>query len=143
MACGYMQTGAMSCLLESGADPLVKDKQGRDVVSLVDNLRRSMPPSMGALQRIMALEQVAGGLTARCGGVVGVGGCWQEGARACDCGCLWQCWAQGSSVEQHLKLGRTCRAVALGWLRWMMGWRCLLMVEQHLQQHAGRWLVTC
>jgi hypothetical protein len=67
MACGYMQTSAMSTLLEAGADPLVKDKQGRDVVSLVDNLRRSMPPSMGALQRIMALEQVAGGLTDRCG----------------------------------------------------------------------------
>jgi hypothetical protein len=67
MACGYMQTGAMSTLLEAGADPLVKDKQGRDVVTLVENLRRSMPPSMGALQRIMALEQVAGGLTDRCG----------------------------------------------------------------------------
>lgn len=65
MACGYMQTGAMSALLESGADPLIKDKQGRDVVLLVDNLRKSMPPSVGALQRIMALEQVASGLTDR------------------------------------------------------------------------------
>eukprot|EP00775_Hariotina_reticulata_P006713 gene6713-6934_t len=59
MACGYMQTGAMTALLESGADPLIKDKQGRDVVSLVDNLRKSLPPNMAVLQRIMALEQPA------------------------------------------------------------------------------------
>eukprot|EP00879_Flechtneria_rotunda_P032310 GHRR01035493.1.p1 GENE.GHRR01035493.1~~GHRR01035493.1.p1 ORF type:complete len:325 (+),score=122.96 GHRR01035493.1:432-1406(+) len=65
MACGYMQTGAMSALLEAGADPLIKDKQGRDVVLLVDNLRTSIPPNIAALQRIMALEQVASGLTDR------------------------------------------------------------------------------
>lgn len=71
MACGYMQTGAMAALLEAGADPLIKDKQGRDVVLLVDNLRKSMPPSVAALQRIMALEQVAGVLTDRCEPVAG------------------------------------------------------------------------
>jgi hypothetical protein len=38
---------------------------GRDVVLLVDNLRKSLPPSMGVLQRIMALEQVASELTSR------------------------------------------------------------------------------
>lgn len=38
---------------------------GRDVVSLVENLRKSLPPSMGVLQRIMALEQVAAELTDR------------------------------------------------------------------------------
>jgi hypothetical protein len=36
-------------------------------VSLVENLRKSLPPSMGVLQRIMALEQVAAELTDRCG----------------------------------------------------------------------------
>eukprot|EP00878_Enallax_costatus_P014911 GHUV01015611.1.p1 GENE.GHUV01015611.1~~GHUV01015611.1.p1 ORF type:complete len:274 (+),score=40.84 GHUV01015611.1:193-1014(+) len=66
MACGYMQTGCMTALLEAGADPLIKDKQGRDVVLLVDNLRKSMPPNVAALQRIMALEQAAGVLTDRC-----------------------------------------------------------------------------
>lgn len=55
----------MTALLEAGADPLIKDKQGRDVVTLVDKLRGSLPPSMGALQRIMALEQVASGLIDR------------------------------------------------------------------------------
>lgn len=67
MAAGYMQTAAMLALLEAGADPRLKDKSGRDVMLLVDNLRRSMPPSMNVLQRIMALEQVASGLTDRCG----------------------------------------------------------------------------
>lgn len=38
---------------------------GRDVVLLVENLRKSLPPSMGVLQRIMALEQVAAELTDR------------------------------------------------------------------------------
>ena len=65
MAAGYMQTGAMTALLEVGADPLLRDKAGRDVVSLVERLRGSMPPSMGALQRIMALEQVAAALQDR------------------------------------------------------------------------------
>jgi hypothetical protein len=36
-------------------------------VSLVENLRKSLPPSMGVLQRIMSLEQVAAELTDRCG----------------------------------------------------------------------------
>lgn len=40
---------------------------GRDVVSLVENLRKSLPPNLGVLQRIMALEQVAAELTDRCG----------------------------------------------------------------------------
>lgn len=65
MACGYMQTACMTALLEAGADPLIQDKQRRDVVLLVDNLRKSMPPNVAALQRIMALEQVAGVLTDR------------------------------------------------------------------------------
>jgi hypothetical protein len=38
---------------------------GRDVVSLVENLRKSLPPNLGVLQRIMALEQVAAELTDR------------------------------------------------------------------------------
>jgi hypothetical protein len=42
---------------------------GRNVVSLVENLRKSLPPSMGVLQRIMALEQVAAELTDRWGGL--------------------------------------------------------------------------
>ena len=38
------------------------------MVSLVENLRKSLPPSLGVLQRIMALEQVAAELTDRCAG---------------------------------------------------------------------------
>lgn len=38
---------------------------GRDVVLLVENLRKSLPPNMAVLQRIMALEQVAAELTDR------------------------------------------------------------------------------
>jgi hypothetical protein len=34
-------------------------------VTLVENLRKSLAPNMAVLQRIMALEQVASGLTDR------------------------------------------------------------------------------
>lgn len=65
MAAGYMQTGVLQVLLEAGADPELKDKKGRDTVSLIDNLRTTMPLSVQTMQRRIALEQVANVLTNR------------------------------------------------------------------------------
>ncbi|KXZ42883.1 hypothetical protein GPECTOR_113g295 [Gonium pectorale] len=74
MAAGYMHTGSMTALLEGGANPEIKDSKGRDAVeggeggltvSLVDNLRASMPLSMASMQRRLALEEVANCLTDR------------------------------------------------------------------------------
>jgi hypothetical protein len=52
-------------LLEAGADPELQDKEGRDVVSLVERLRGQMPPNPALLQRRLALEQVANVLVDR------------------------------------------------------------------------------
>ncbi|KAG2452266.1 hypothetical protein HYH02_003290 [Chlamydomonas schloesseri] len=65
MAAGYMHTPSMAVLLEAGANPEIKDNTGRDVVSLIENLRASMPLSMGSVQRILALEEVKNCLTDR------------------------------------------------------------------------------
>jgi len=65
MASGYMRIQAIAALLEAGADPELRDSGGRDVVSLVDSLRASSPLTPATIQRRMALEGVAGALTAR------------------------------------------------------------------------------
>ncbi|GAX77715.1 hypothetical protein CEUSTIGMA_g5158.t1 [Chlamydomonas eustigma] len=63
MAGGYMHTSTMTALLEAGSDPEVKDNSGKDVVQLVDNLRRTLPLSAASITRRIALEQVSGVLT--------------------------------------------------------------------------------
>ncbi|PNW84345.1 hypothetical protein CHLRE_04g231026v5 [Chlamydomonas reinhardtii] len=65
MAAGYMHTPSMAVLLEAGANPEIKDNTGRDVVNLIENLRASMPLSMGSVQRILQLEEVKNCLTDR------------------------------------------------------------------------------
>ncbi|KAG2427506.1 hypothetical protein HXX76_012439 [Chlamydomonas incerta] len=65
MAAGYMHTSSMAALLEAGANPEIKDNTGRDVVNLIENLRASMPLSMGSVQRILQLEEVKNCLTDR------------------------------------------------------------------------------
>ncbi|GIL63260.1 hypothetical protein Vafri_17365 [Volvox africanus] len=65
MAAGYMHTSSMTVLLEAGANPELRDNTGRDVVSLINNLKATMPLNMGSVQRRLALEEVANCLTDR------------------------------------------------------------------------------
>ncbi|GLC39901.1 Signal recognition particle 43 kDa protein, chloroplastic [Pleodorina starrii] len=65
MAAGYMHTSTMAVLLEAGANPEIRDNTGRDVVSLIDGLKASMPLNMASVQRRLALEEVANCLTDR------------------------------------------------------------------------------
>ncbi len=46
--------------------PFPQDNNGRDVVTLIDNLRASMPLSLASVQRRLALEEVGNCLTDRC-----------------------------------------------------------------------------
>lgn len=60
MAVGYSQFPLVQLLLEAGADPSIPDRNGRDVVSLIEHIRASMPvPTPELMGRMMALEQVA------------------------------------------------------------------------------------
>lgn len=63
MAAGYMHTAAMAVLLEGGADPQIKDNSGKDVVSLIENIRNNMPLSLGTVMQRMRLETVCNTLT--------------------------------------------------------------------------------
>jgi len=63
MAAGYMHTAAMTALLELGADPQIKDNTGKDVVSLIENIRGNMPLSLGTVMQRMRLEEVCNSLT--------------------------------------------------------------------------------
>ncbi|EFJ47094.1 hypothetical protein VOLCADRAFT_105313 [Volvox carteri f. nagariensis] len=65
MAAGYMHTSSMAVLLEAGANPELRDNTGRDVVTLIDNLKATMPLNMASVQRRLALEEVANCLTDR------------------------------------------------------------------------------
>jgi hypothetical protein len=68
----------MMALVEAGADPLLRDSQGKDVPLLIDDLRAKMPPVAQLLQRRMALEQVAAVLTRQLYDEVDVAGVLEE-----------------------------------------------------------------
>jgi hypothetical protein len=80
-------------LLEAEANPELQDKEGRDVVSLVERLRLQMPPNPGLLQRRLALEQVANVLVDRWAGGLGQDNLHplvcllEQTAGACRCKC--------------------------------------------------------
>ena len=59
MAVGYSHTPVVAALLAAGADPEVRDAQGRDVVGLVESLRAGTPPVPELMARRVALEQAA------------------------------------------------------------------------------------
>ena len=63
MAVGYSRTATVQVLLDFGADPEVADKEGRNVVDLVEKLRAAMPLTPELLGRRTMLENVAGVLT--------------------------------------------------------------------------------
>ena len=63
MAVGYSRTATVQVLLDFGADPEVADKEGRNVVDLVEKLRDAMPLTPELLGRRTMLENVAGVLT--------------------------------------------------------------------------------
>ena len=63
MAVGYSRTATVQVLLDFGADPEVADKEGRNVVELVEKLRAAMPLTPELLGRRTMLENVAGVLT--------------------------------------------------------------------------------
>lgn len=58
MAVGYSHVTTVAALLEAGADPEVQDRQSRDVVALVEDIRDKMPINAQLMGRRMALEQV-------------------------------------------------------------------------------------
>lgn len=66
MAAGYMHTPIITLLVESGADPELRDNKGQSVVGLIEGLRAAMPLNMATVQRRLALEEVANTLTDRC-----------------------------------------------------------------------------
>ena len=57
MAAGYLHVETVEELLNAGADLTRSDRSGRDVRTLVDNLRERMG-SASAIQQRMRLEQV-------------------------------------------------------------------------------------
>ena len=57
LAVGYSHTPLVSLLLDAGADPEVRDAQGRDVVGLVASLRAATPPAPELVQRRVALDR--------------------------------------------------------------------------------------
>lgn len=63
MAVGYSRTATVQVLLDFGADPEAADKEGRNVVDLVEKLRAAMPLTAELLGRRTMLENVAGVLT--------------------------------------------------------------------------------
>ena len=65
MAVGYSRTATVQVLLDYGADPEVGDKDGKNVMDLVERLRGAMPLSPELLGRRTMLEDVAGVLTGR------------------------------------------------------------------------------
>ena len=65
MAVGYSRTATVQVLLDFGADPEVGDKDGRNVMDLVEKLRGAMPLSPELLGRRTMLENVASVLTGR------------------------------------------------------------------------------
>ena len=60
MAVGYSRTATVQVLLDFGADPEVGDKDGKNVMDLVEKLRGAMPLSPELLGRRTMLEDVAG-----------------------------------------------------------------------------------
>lgn len=63
MAVGYSRTATVQVLLDYGADPEVADKDGKNVMDLVEKLRNAMPLSPELLGRRTMLEDVASVLT--------------------------------------------------------------------------------
>ena len=63
MASGYFHTATVQVLLEGGADPGLEDRQGRDPVKLIDNLREATPLNPATMGTRTALEEVASMLT--------------------------------------------------------------------------------
>ena len=60
-----MHTSVMQLLLQAGANPELRDNNGRDVVALIRNLRSDMPLSTQTLQRRLGLEEVNNCLLSR------------------------------------------------------------------------------
>lgn len=58
MAAGYLHTPVVALMMEYGADPEIKDAQGRSVTKLVEDLKKGMPLSAELVQRRYALEKV-------------------------------------------------------------------------------------
>ncbi len=65
MASGYFHTATVQVLLEAGADPSLEDRQGRDPVRLIDNLREATPLTAATMGSRTALEEVALMLTGK------------------------------------------------------------------------------
>ena len=63
MAVGYSRTATVQVLLDYGADPEIGDKDGKNVMDLVERLRGAMPLSPELLGRRTMLEDVAAVLT--------------------------------------------------------------------------------
>lgn len=62
MAAGYLHNDACTALLAAGADITKKDRQGRDISGLLENLRGKMSTASAITQR-MRLEEVSKALT--------------------------------------------------------------------------------
>lgn len=58
MAAGYLHTPVVELLMQFGADPEKKDREGRTVMQLVDNLKEGMPLTPEMVGRRYALEKV-------------------------------------------------------------------------------------
>ncbi len=63
MASGYFHSATVQALLEGGADPSLEDRQGRDPVKLIDNLREATPLTAATMGSRTALEEVSAMLT--------------------------------------------------------------------------------
>ena len=66
MAVGYSHVAIVAELLDAGANPEMQDRQSRDVIALVESIRKKMPISPEWMGKRMALEQVIALLGSEC-----------------------------------------------------------------------------
>ncbi len=67
MAAGYLHTPAVELLLHFGADPEVRDREGRSVLDLAKSLKSNLPHDAAVAQRRFALERCTEILTGAIG----------------------------------------------------------------------------
>ena len=70
MAAGYLHTPMVQLLMAAGADADIKDREGRSVIDLVENLKATIPLDPTMVGRRYALDKTAeiitGGALAGC-----------------------------------------------------------------------------
>ena len=59
MAAGYLHTPMVQLLMAAGADADIKDREGRSVIDLVENLKATIPLDPTMVGRRYALDKTA------------------------------------------------------------------------------------